>query len=64
MNTGNRDDRFNYTKPGEFTMLVMECETCEHQISSNPMACKKYPERKPNFVLRIEAKCPEFQQKR
>jgi hypothetical protein len=62
-NRGNRDDRFSYAESGEFKLLEMQCEKCEHK-SSSPMVCKKYADRKPDFILRAEAECPEFQPKR
>jgi hypothetical protein len=60
MGERNRDDRFNYTKQGEFHILEMQCKSCKHK-SSNPMVCKKFLERKPTSVLRVETDCSKFE---
>jgi len=57
-----RDDRFNYTKPGEFKLKELQCTKCMHKLQ-NPMLCTEYPERKPNCVLKIECDCPKFEPK-
>lgn len=63
MDRPNREDRFNYTKPGEFQILEMQCERCINKLP-NPMVCSEYTERKPNYVLRVECGCPKFESKK
>lgn len=62
MSRPEREDRFNYTKPGEIKILTMQCERCKNRLA-NPMACSEYPERKPNCVLKVECDCPKFEPK-
>ncbi|MGA8943605.1 MAG: hypothetical protein WB502_12965 [Thermoactinomyces sp.] len=63
MSQRNRDDYFNYTKPGEFVFLEVPCEKCKYEMT-DPEICKKYPQGKPMGVRRAEEDCPEFEEKK
>ena len=62
MSQRNRDDYFNYTKPGEFEFLEIPCEKCKYNQLKSPEVCKKYPTGKPIRVLSAEEDCPEFKE--
>ena len=55
-------DRWSKLDKGEFEIKEMQCENCINKLQS-PMTCKKYPDRKPNFVLKVEANCPKYEPK-
>lgn len=55
-------DRWVKLDKGQFEIKEMQCETCMNKLRS-PMKCKKFSDRKPSFVLKAEANCPEFEPK-
>ena len=55
-------DRWTKLDKGEFEIKEMQCENCINKLQ-NPMICKQFPDRKPNFVLKVEANCPKFKSK-
>ena len=55
--------RWAMADKGHFEILEMQCKSCIYKLQ-DPMICKKFPERKPNNVLRVEADCPKFEAKK
>jgi len=55
--------RWAMADKGHFEILEMQCKNCIYKLQ-DPMICKKFPERKPNNVLRVEADCPKFEAKK
>lgn len=61
---GSREDRFNWTNPGEVILMSTQCEQCAHRIESEFQVCKAYAEGIPNYVQRIEENCSRYHAKR
>ena len=53
-------ERWPKLDKGQFEIKEMQCENCLYKMK-NPMICKKFPDRKPSFVLKVEADCIEYQ---
>ena len=56
-------ERWTMLNNDVFEIKEMQCKNCIYKLQ-DPMICKKFPERKPNNVLRVEANCPKFEPKK
>ena len=56
-------DRWAKLDKGQFEIKEMQCERCINKLQ-NPMVCTEFPDRKPSYVLKVEADCPKFEPKK